>query len=260
MFPVRGTSFFYPLFAATFSFAQTSPDLNDSAALASGWEASQNAAPDYSFYESPTNFSDGLAPGSILKVEDATNLTNYPVPSGLSMSRIFYTTVDVHNSILPATAYILWPYAALSSDDTQGFPVSCGPMEQLASSNRVVFRIIRACNTTSWSPYLLENQGIAVVAPDYAGLGVGSFPNGTRIQHPWANSPAQANDLAYAPIAARACLPLGSCNRWALCHLGHSQGGRAAWGYAQRQAHSPVSGYRGTVAFAPVADPIGTGF
>jgi pimeloyl-ACP methyl ester carboxylesterase len=38
--------------------------------------------------------------------------------------------------------------------------------------------------------------------------------------------------------------------------MGHSQGGRAAWAYAERQAEQPVVGYRGTVALAPLSDAI----
>lgn len=33
--------------------------------------------------------------------------------------------------------------------------------------------------------------------------------------------------------------------------MGHSQGGTAAWGFAERLAVDPIPGYKGTVAFAP---------
>lgn len=94
---------------------------------ASTWEASQKATGDYSFYDVPTNFSKTLKPGALLRVEYATNLTNYTVPSGLTMSRILYTTSDLNGTTLPASAYILWPYA-LCKPSTQERTIPFGGM------------------------------------------------------------------------------------------------------------------------------------
>lgn len=105
-------------------------------------------------------------------------------------------------------------------------------------------------------PYLLGNQSLAVVAPDYAGLKVSSFANGTKIHHPWVTSPAQANDMAYALSAARAAFPQYLRPEGSFLAMGHSQGGRATWGFAERQAVDPVAGYRGTVLIAPAGSPL----
>jgi len=101
------------------------------------------------------------------------------------------------------------------------------------------------------APFALALQGIAVVAPDYAGLGVGSLPSGAEILHPWLAGPLQANDLAHAVTAARAAFPTLLRPAGPFVALGHSQGGAAAWGLAERQARRPLPGYRGTVALAP---------
>jgi len=105
-------------------------------------------------------------------------------------------------------------------------------------------------------PYLLATQGHVVVAPDYAGLGVGNLPNGTNIRHPWATGPAQANDTAWAVTAARNAFPDYLAQDGAFVVMGHSQGARAAWSFAERQVSIPVPGYRGTVALSPAPDAI----
>ncbi|KAK3697078.1 hypothetical protein LTR37_017676 [Vermiconidia calcicola] len=215
-----------------------------------------HASSDLSWYEAPDNFTSTQQPGVPLKIEQATDLTNYTVPGGLSMSRIIYTTLDAHGRVLPASAYILWPYHALPANDTSGYDVALwahgtsGVFQPCAPSN------YRSLQYHFMVPYLLGNQGMAVVAPDYAGLGVGSSPNGTQIRHPWATSPANANDMAFALTAARAAFPQYLKPNGLFVALGHSQGGRAAWGFSERQAISPLAGYRGTVLIAPAGSPV----
>lgn len=53
----------------------------------SSWEAKQRAS-DFSFYDVPENYSNSLAPGSVLRLEQTTNLARYTVPTPLIMSRI----------------------------------------------------------------------------------------------------------------------------------------------------------------------------
>ena len=75
--------------------------------ITSAWETEQHASADLDFYKAPSNFSSTLPEGSILQVEYATNLSVYTVPSGLTMSRIIYTTADLNGTIIPTSAYIL---------------------------------------------------------------------------------------------------------------------------------------------------------
>ncbi len=103
------------------------------------------------------------------------------------------------------------------------------------------------------APFLLALQGIVVVAPDYAGLGIAALPTGEEVNHPWLAGPAQANDLAHAVTASRAAFPGLLKPRGPFVAMGHSQGGGAAWAFAERQASRPLSGYKGTVAIAPPA-------
>ncbi len=76
---------------------------------ASSFEDAQHASTDYSFYTAPSNFSSTLPPGTVLAVEDATNLTDYTVPSSLTMSRIIYTTVDLNGTVLAKLMWVTQP-------------------------------------------------------------------------------------------------------------------------------------------------------
>ncbi|KAK2747879.1 hypothetical protein FQN55_004756 [Onygenales sp. PD_40] len=228
--------------------------------LSSSWEIEQHASTDSSFYTVPSDFSSDLPAGSLLHVEEATDLSNYAVPSGLTMSRIIYTTSDLNGTILPASAYIIWPYTpaeALNPGNRgNGYPMvawghgTSGAQPLCSPSN------YRNLQYHFMAPFLLALQGMAVVAPDYAGLGVDKLPSGEHFGHLWGAAPAQANDLANAIIAARAAFPNYLKPDGPFVAMGHSQGGGAAWAFAERLVDKPIKGYKGTVAFAPPANLI----
>jgi pimeloyl-ACP methyl ester carboxylesterase len=219
------------------------------------FEAANHAVPNSPFYTVPSNFSRELAPGTLLKVEVSTDLRNYTVPSGLTMSRIMYTTTDLNGTILPASAYILWP--AHLPADSPGCGDSSGlSMVAWAHGTSGVFA---TCGPSSYKaiqyhfmvPYAIALQGMVVVAPDYAGLGVSVLPDGKPVPHIFSAAPAQANDVANAIIAARAAFPAYLTAKSPFVTMGHSQGGGVAWAFAERQAVQPVPGYKGTVTLAP---------
>jgi hypothetical protein len=151
---------------AALCVAKTTPSPDQLAVLGKAFETSQHASPDLAWYKAPENFTSSLEPGTPLKIEDATDLTNYTVPGGLSMSRIIYTTLDANGRVLPASAYILWPYHALDHGDDKGYDVALwahgtsGLFEPCAPSN------YRSLQYHFMVPYLLANQGMAVVAPE----------------------------------------------------------------------------------------------
>lgn len=223
---------------------------------AASWEAEQRAS-DFSFYTVPENYSSALAPGSVLRLEQTTNLTNYAVPTPLTMSRVLYTTEDFNGTVIPASAYILWPSTPLevpavnSSSNSTQWPVvawahgTSGGLAPCAPSN------YRNLQYHFQAPFTLALQGYVVVAPDYAGLGVGRLPDGEEIGHPWAAWPAQANDFANAVTAARNAFPHLLDSDGPFIAMGHSQGAAAVWSFTERQLNKPVAGYRGAIALAP---------
>ncbi|KAK5165965.1 uncharacterized protein LTR77_008889 [Saxophila tyrrhenica] len=207
------------------------------------------------FYTPPSNAS-CAPPGSLLKVEDYTNTTLYTLPPNVALSRIIFQSAiylnDHTNAPVPASAYILWPWHPRIDPATGKYAVvgwahgTSGIFGECAPSH------IRNLWYQYSAPFILALQGYVVVAPDYTGLGVDRWPNGTKIQHPAFNNPAHANDLFYSVEAAQKAYPDELSERFVL--FGHSQGGGAAWGAAQRQARQPVEGHLGTIAASPVTD------
>lgn len=117
------------------------------------------------------------------------------------------------------------------------------------------------------APFELALQGYAVVAPDFAGLGVTETSRGKPIPHQYLANQAAANDLVYAVEAARKAFPSTISKEFVI--MGHSQGGGAAWAAANRLATHPMTGYLGTIAGSPTTsfskstqflrDPVGQG-
>jgi pimeloyl-ACP methyl ester carboxylesterase len=199
-----------------------------------------------------------MEPGTLLRIESHTNLTNYTVPSGLTMSRIMYTSQSLNGTIVPVSAFVLWPYAPFEyagkeDKKRQGSPKfpqvawahgTSGQFVDCAPSN---YRSLQYYFMTSYS---LALEGFAVVATDYAGLGVMTLPDGEQ-SHTYFAGPASANDVTYAVEAVRKAFPGQLEEDGPFVTLGYSQGGNVAWSFAERQAKSPQLGYRGTIAISP---------
>ncbi|MCJ1441245.1 MAG: hypothetical protein MMC23_001731 [Stictis urceolatum] len=184
--------------------------------------------------------------GSLLKAQTGCSPTNYTIPSGLSLSRIIFQSKTVNGTLVPSSAYILWPYTPRKEVDghavvafahgASGMQADCAPSHQ-----RNLYQHFQA-------PYPLAYQGYTVVAPDYTGQGVSADADGKPIVSEFFGNIAGANDVFYAVQAAQTAFPELS-RRFAI--MGHSQGGGIVWAAAQRQALEPVEGYLGAVAIAP---------
>ena len=203
------------------------------------------------FYQ-PPELEAGCPPGSLLKVEEFTNTSLYTLAPNLAMSRIVFASVDFNGSTIPASAYILWPWQARTFPESS-LNVSGVPAVAWAHGTSGVFGECAPSHIRNlWyqfsAPFTLALQGYAVVAPDYAGLGLNRTAKGKPIYHQYLAHPAAANDMFYAMQAARAAFPELSKH---FVTMGHSQGGGAAWATAHRQSLTPVEGYLGTVAGSP---------
>ena len=201
------------------------------------------------FYNVPANSLEA-SPGTILKVEVDSNASLYNLPPSVSISRIMYQSATLQGSPVPASAYILRPYQPRRQPDgslpvvawahgTSGLYGDCAP-----SHLKNLWQHFDA-------PFPLALQGYVTVAPDFVGLGVDKSANGQRLVHQFIANPAHANDIFYAVQAAQAAFNELSSD---FVVIGHSQGGGAAWGAAQRQAINPVKGYLGSIALSPVTD------
>ena len=190
------------------------------------------------------------APGTLLKVEAATDTSRYDLPPATALSRILYQSKTLQGSAVPASACILWPYHPRVQPDGT-YPLvawghgACGFYPNAAPSH------IKSLHQHWQAPFPLALQGYAVVAPDYVGLGVARTADGKEIKHEFLANLAAANDIVYAVQAAQEAFPNLSSD---FVVIGHSQGGGAAWAVAQQQAKSPIKGYLGAVAVNPVTN------
>ena len=201
------------------------------------------------FYKSPTDSANAPA-GTLLKLETATDTSKYMLPPATALSRFLFQSRTLQGSLVPSSAYVLWPFQPRTQPDGK-YPVvawahgTAGVHENCAPSN----------TKTLWqhwqAPFPLALQGYVVVAPDYAGLGVGKTADGEEIAHQYMANPAQANDIIFAVQAAQEAFPQLSSD---FVVIGHSQGGGAAWATAERQVQEPVKGYLGAVAISPITN------
>ncbi|KAK1750333.1 Alpha/Beta hydrolase protein [Echria macrotheca] len=202
--------------------------------------------------------STAFGPGEPLKVQEYTDSTAYAIPSSLALSRFLYTTKNFNGTIVPASGYILWPYVAANLGTK-------APVVVWAHGTSGFFRpqapsAHRALGYGYSAPFSLAQAGYAVVAPDYAGLGIDKSWDGTKILHQYHASPAGARDVLYGMRAARTLFPNELDSRFVV--MGHSQGGGVAWAVAEALAgHDEnsefgdlVSGYRGAIAASPTTD------
>ncbi|KAL8669338.1 MAG: hypothetical protein Q9168_006063 [Polycauliona sp. 1 TL-2023] len=203
---------------------------------------------------SPTNDNTNQdpPPGTPLKIEQETDVSKYLLPPMTSMSRYIYQSATLSNLPVPASAAILWPYSPKTHGEDGKYPVVVWAhgtsgifAENPPSNHRTLWQHFLA-------PFQLVSAGYVVICPDYAGLGVSRTAGGKKIMHQYLASPAHANDIVYAVQAARRIWKDELSRDWIV--IGHSQGGAAAWGVAQRQAKESVDGYLGAVAVSPVTN------
>jgi pimeloyl-ACP methyl ester carboxylesterase len=218
---------------------------------------------DDAFYtDLPSNIS-SRRPGTLLKAE-SVNASLYTLPPKTALTRITYTTEDANGNIIPASGYVLWPYlprpytppspSPAKKSNEQKIPLVAfghgfaGTTPECAPSH------IRNLWYAYSAPFTLTLAGYAVVAPDYAGLGVSHASNGEEVPHQLFSFEAHASDVVYAVEAAKQIpIPqggIGLSDDWVV--VGHSQGGGAAWGVAEREERP--KGYLGAVIGSPLTN------
>lgn len=200
-------------------------------------------------------------PGKTIKLQKFTDPSPFSIPAKTAMSRIIYSTTNLNGTLVPASAYILWPYQAkifkgknttlsapvvLWTHGTSGFYADAAP-----STHRGLFY-------DDLAPFTLAEAGYAVVAPDYAGLGVGTSWDGSFIPHQYLVSDVSAGDALNAIRAAQESFPKQLSKNYVV--MGHSQGGAAAWrlseilGQKDNKFGDIIKGHLGTIALAPPTD------
>lgn len=64
---------------------------------------------DDSFYKVPKDTADA-ARETPLKVDKDVDVSRFMIPSATALSRILYQSEDLADKIVPASAFVLWPY------------------------------------------------------------------------------------------------------------------------------------------------------
>ncbi|KAI1491978.1 Alpha/Beta hydrolase protein [Biscogniauxia mediterranea] len=221
------------------------------------------------FYVVPplSNSSGSLKPGVLLKVQLHTDTSTFALAPNTALSRILYTTTNFNGTVIPASAFVLWPFVprhAGNGTSSSGSATSSAPVVLWAHGTSGFFPgAAPSTHRALWygdaAPFALALAGYAVVAPDYAGLGVRAGWDGRAIPHQYLNSPAGARDALYALRAAWAAFPGRLSDDYVV--MGHSQGGGVAWGVAELLASDAPAfaadlgpGYLGTIAGSPTTD------
>lgn len=205
------------------------------------------------------NENGSVLPGRVLKVQTFTNTTPFSIPPNTALSRILYTTTDLNGTVIPASAFILWPFIARH---TQGKSKEASVVLWAHGTSTVFASGAPSTHRSLWyaheAPFTLALEGYAVVAPDYAGLGIGTSWDGTPVPHQYLASPASAHDALYALEASFKAFP--DLFRREFVTMGHSQGGGVAWAVAEvlenEKSHFPVlsEAYRGAISGSPTTD------
>jgi len=200
-------------------------------------QADQNTLPRTDFYDSPSPLPWAPA-GTLIRAEPTAD---YQVEGRyIPATRVLYHSRTSRGGDVAVSGVVLvpagippkggWP-VVVDAHGASGIAQPCAPslMRDLYHGNQMT--------------RFLDN-GYAVVAPDYAGLGTTGRPE-------FLNKTAEADDVISAARSARQARPELS-GRWVV--WGHSQGGGAALAVAEEQRRDPQAGYLGAVVTSPAAD------
>ncbi|KAI6778517.1 uncharacterized protein J7T54_005041 [Emericellopsis cladophorae] len=220
------------------------------------------------FYTLPllTNSTGPLQPGVVLKTQLVTDTSGFSIPPNTALSRFMYTTTTFNGTVVPATAFVLWPFEPRHFGHTNSSRVAAPTVLWTHGTSGFHSDAAPSAMRHLWygfsAPFTLAQDGYAVVGPDYAGLGIDKSWDGSHIAHQWDVAQVGARDALHALQAAWNAFP-GKLTK-EFVSMGHSQGGGVAWGVAERLALSvdefpdkTFGGYKGAVAVSPVVDVFG---
>ncbi|RYO73626.1 hypothetical protein DL766_000516 [Monosporascus sp. MC13-8B] len=178
--------------------------------------------------------------GTPLRAQRFTDPAPFAIPPNTALSRILYTTTNTNGTVVPASAFVLWPFEA------RRFPGPGSGYSPAPSTHRALWYADAALFT-------LAQAGYAVVGSDYAGLGVSESWDGSAIPHEYLVSSAGARDALNALRAAREAFAELLEPRFVA--MGHSQG--VAEALASDEFADLAGGYLGTIAASPTTDVFG---
>ena len=190
------------------------------------------------FYSSPRALS-RTRPGDLLEKQP---FGGYELPPGATAMRILYHSLDAEGRAVATSAFVLVPAGPAPAG---GWPVVAWAHGTSGVGRRCAPSLMKDYYYAELGLNDFLKAGFAIVGTDYHGLGTPGL-------HQYVSKTAQVNDVIYSIPAARAAVPaLG--RRWIAD--GHSQGGLAAWGVAERESGLSDPDYLGAVSVAGASHP-----
>ncbi|KAI0544681.1 hypothetical protein F4679DRAFT_564056 [Xylaria curta] len=215
------------------------------------------------FYTLPALSNGTTEPGKLLKVQQVTDPKSFTLPANTALSRILYTTTNLNGTVVPNSAFVLWPFRPrVFNSSTEGKEKSAPVVLWSHGTAGFFGPAAPSTNRGLWyanaAPFTLALDGYAVVASDFAGLGIDKSWDGSDIPHQYLASRVSAHDGLYALRAAKEAFSGLLSDEFV--SMGHSQGGGVAWGVAEVLAEKEndfadlKTGYRGSIAGSPTTD------
>jgi len=197
----------------------------------------KDALPSSNFYDPPAPLR--LAPaGTLIRAQAASG---YDLPRGATAIRILYHSRTLNGDDVAVSGVVLIPAGHPPSD---GWPVIAWAHGTSGVARRCAPSLMKDVEYGDEGLMPMVAAGFAVIATDYAGLG-------TPGRHAYLNKIPQASDVIYSvPAARQAVRQLGK--KWVA--IGHSQGGIAVWGVAEREVVLRDPGYAGGISVAGYMD------
>jgi pimeloyl-ACP methyl ester carboxylesterase len=195
------------------------------------------ALPAPAFYrEAP--LSPSAKPGTLVRAQPATD---FELPPGITATRIVYHTQTASGKDTLASGVVLVPYGHAPKG---GWPLIAWSHGTSGVARRCAPSLMNSMFYDWEGLFEYVTLGYAVVATDYAGLGVGD-------RHAYLDLTSNATDVINSISAAHAAVSnLGP--RWLV--VGHSQGGLSSLGVAELESRIKDQNFLGTIALAGASD------
>ena len=190
------------------------------------------------FYDTPESFAAKGQPGDVIR---SKKFDGYNLPEGVEATRILYGTKTSQGDLVTCSGVVLVPPGEAPEG---GWPVIAWAHGTSGVTRRCAPSLMAECFADYGGPCIYAENGYALVAADYAGLG-SDYPVNymDRISNGW--------DVINGVLAAREAVPaLG--RKWLA--IGHSAGAHAMRGVAELEADINDPSYLGVVAISGLGD------
>lgn len=190
------------------------------------------------FYNTPQSFATTGQPGDLIR---SMKFEGYRLPKGVEATRILYGTTTSQGDLVACSGVVLVPEGEAPEG---GWPIIAWAHGTSGVTRRCAPSLMAECFADYGAPCIYAENGYAVVATDYVGLGT-DYPVHymDRISNGW--------DVINGVMAARKAVP-ALARKWVA--VGHSAGAHAMRGVVEIEADIDDSSFMGVVAVSGLGD------